>query len=100
MNAAVKISSLGLILLLGSTAVLGNDRDERLLRREARIEQRQQAQPDNRGRQQEARPDARPEPQNVPQQADPSKRNGRMSPDDRRALRRQIDQAGHDIYKR
>jgi hypothetical protein len=30
---------------------------------------------------------------------DNSKRQGRMSPEERRALRRQIDEAGHDIYR-
>jgi hypothetical protein len=30
---------------------------------------------------------------------DASKRQGKMSPEERRALRRQIDEAGHDIYK-
>jgi hypothetical protein len=30
---------------------------------------------------------------------DNAKRQGKMSPEDRRALRRQIDEAGHDIYR-
>lgn len=30
--------------------------------------------------------------------ADNSRRGGRMSPEERRALRRQIDEAGHDLY--
>jgi hypothetical protein len=30
---------------------------------------------------------------------DNSKKHGRMSPEERRALRRQIDEAGHDIYR-
>jgi len=30
--------------------------------------------------------------------ADNSRRTGRMSPEERRALRRQIDEAGHDLY--
>jgi hypothetical protein len=29
---------------------------------------------------------------------DPRRRSGRMSPEERRALRRQIDEVGHDIY--
>ncbi|GAC1407629.1 MAG: hypothetical protein NVSMB6_05590 [Burkholderiaceae bacterium] len=33
------------------------------------------------------------------QQTDNGRRNGRMSPEDRRALRRQIDQASHDLYE-
>lgn len=32
------------------------------------------------------------------QQADNQRRHGRMTPEERRALRRQIDEAGHDIY--
>lgn len=31
---------------------------------------------------------------------DNGRRPGRLSPEERRALRRQIDEAGHDIYKR
>jgi len=30
--------------------------------------------------------------------ADPSRRQGKLSPEQRRALRQQIDEAGHDIY--
>jgi hypothetical protein len=30
---------------------------------------------------------------------DNSRRQGKMSPEERRALRRQIDEAGHDIYR-
>ena len=30
---------------------------------------------------------------------DNAQKNGRMSPEERRALRRQIDEAGHDIYR-
>lgn len=41
-------------------------------------------------------PQAQPQPD--PQGADGNRRGGRMSPEDRRALRRQIDQAGHDLY--
>lgn len=36
------------------------------------------------------------QPQQAPQ--DGNRRNGRMSPEERRALRQQIDQASHDIY--
>ena len=32
------------------------------------------------------------------QQAENMRRHGRMTPEERRALRRQIDEAGHDIY--
>lgn len=32
------------------------------------------------------------------QQADKQRRPGRMTPEERRALRRQIDEVGHDIY--
>jgi hypothetical protein len=31
--------------------------------------------------------------------SDNARRQGRMSPEERRALRRQIDEAGHDIYR-
>ena len=41
-----------------------------------------------------------PGQQYAPQETPPEggRRNGRMSPEERRALRRQIDQASHDIY--
>ncbi|HYD96203.1 MAG TPA: hypothetical protein VEC01_12820 [Noviherbaspirillum sp.] len=35
---------------------------------------------------------------NSTQQAENMRRQGRMTPEERRALRRQIDEAGHDIY--
>jgi hypothetical protein len=38
------------------------------------------------------------QPQYQPQQQDNGRRGSRMSPEERRALRRQIDQASHDIY--
>ena len=39
-----------------------------------------------------------PPPEQAQQPQDGGRRNGRMSVEERRALRRQIDQASHDIY--
>lgn len=39
-----------------------------------------------------------PEAQSNSQQAENSRRQGRMTPEERRTLRRQIDEVGHDIY--
>ena len=43
-------------------------------------------------------PQPQAQPQPPPAQQDGGRRNGRMSVEERRALRRQIDQASHDIY--
>ena len=60
--------------------------------REQRQIARQERQRDVRAVQQmQPQPEQRGEPQ-------PDRRGSRMSPEDRRALRRQIDQASHDIY--
>jgi hypothetical protein len=37
--------------------------------------------------------------QQAHQQTENQRRQGRMTPEERRALRRQIDEAGHDIYR-
>ena len=76
--------------------------------RETGYEQRQQQRPvDSRGAEQrqpdprsyETRDAQRRAPENQDQShADGFRRNGRMSDDERRDLRRQINEAGHDIY--
>ena len=38
-------------------------------------------------------------PPGSPSERDSAQRRGRMSPDERRELRRQIDEAGQDIYR-
>lgn len=62
-----------------------NQREER--REVQRAEQQQEYVPE--------RNDRRSEPR-----AEDPRKNGRMSPEDRRALRRQINEAGQDIYSR
>jgi hypothetical protein len=37
---------------------------------------------------------------NATNSGDNGRRTGRLSPEERRALRRQIDEAGHDLYSR
>jgi hypothetical protein len=44
--------------------------------------------------------DSRSEPrENAASHSDAERRSGRLSPDERRELRRQINEAGHDIYR-
>ncbi len=78
------------VLALAATVVHADDREDSRLRRDIRGEQRQQE-----------RPPAQDRPVNVQEsaaQGDPSRRRGeRMSPDERRALRRQIDEANSNI---
>ena len=62
-----------------------NQREDR--REAQRAEQRQEYAPDRNDRRGE-------------QGAEDTRKNGRMSPEDRRALRRQINEAGQDIYSR
>lgn len=79
----------------------GGNREEM---REQRQEQRQERPRDARAmppmpQQQMPPQQMQPQsPQYQQQQSDNGRRGGRMSPEDRRALRRQIDQASHDMY--
>lgn len=102
--------ALTLALIAGSSAFAG-DGDRRGNNREDMREQRQ-AQRQERLRdvramqslppQYQPQPQYQESPQYQPQQAQPpsdnGRRGGRMSPEERRALRRQIDQASHDMY--
>lgn len=81
---------ISIIIALGATFAHGNDREDSRLRRDIRGEQRQQ--------ERVAPQERQATPQDPAAQSDQSRRRGdRMSPDDRRALRRQIDEANHDI---
>jgi hypothetical protein len=93
MNVLRKTISIAVLLTAGmasvaSVAYAGPYRDDRDAARAERAERREQfrepRQP-NAGRQGEQGADNR--------------RPGRMSPEERRALRRQINEAGHDIYQ-
>jgi hypothetical protein len=96
MNSALKKMSISLILLAsmsGAFAEPGRDRDGRDQGRQERMERgggpqrdRQGAAP---GREQRGGPEAGP---------DRSNRQSRLSPEERRVLRRQINEAGHEVY--
>jgi hypothetical protein len=57
----------------------------------------------NQGQQRPAQPDPRAQPRQDNDRAQRGQaegpRQGRLSPEERQALRRQIDEAGHDIYR-
>lgn len=94
---------------LGTTTILAlsincaqagehSDRNDRAERREARIEQRQHDRAEHQehqGRQLDQQSAGTPEAQ-----PEPPKKPARMTPEERRALRRQINEAGQDIYGR
>lgn len=81
---------LSLLLIAGAATGLAQQRDYDP--RQGREERSQPA--DGRG----SRPDAeRGQRDGRNQQEQP--RQGRLSPEERQALRRQIDEAGHDIYR-
>jgi hypothetical protein len=47
-----------------------------------------------------ARPDSAPSPADRHNAQPSGERQGRLTPEERQTLRRQIDEAGHDLYKR
>jgi hypothetical protein len=81
---------LSLLLITGAVTGLTQQRDQDP--RQARDERNQPADP--RGQ----RPEADRGPRDGRNQAE-QPRQGRLSPEERQALRRQIDEAGHDIYR-
>lgn len=81
---------LSLLLITGAVTGLTQQRDQNP--RQGREERSQPADP--RGQRPEAERGAR-EGRNQSEQP----RQGRLSPEERQALRRQIDEAGHDIYR-
>jgi hypothetical protein len=89
MNVLHKAISIAVLLTIGMSS-LTHARPGRDERDAARAERREQF------RRPDAPQDVRPAP--PPDQADGNRRQGRMSPEERRALRRQINEAGHDIY--
>jgi hypothetical protein len=96
MNSALKKMSISLILLAsvsGAFAEPGRDRDGRDQGRQERMErgggQGRDRQGAAQGREQRGGPDAGP---------DRSNRQSRLSPEERRVLRRQINEAGHEVY--
>ena len=97
-----RAASLSIILLLAATCVhAGEHRDrDRAERREARIEQRVEQRMEQRRQEEQAQQEHKAGPAAAETQAEPAKKAGRMTPEERRALRRQINEAGQDIYQR
>jgi hypothetical protein len=81
----------------GASANRGNFAD-----REIKTNRGMEADPDRRfgGGAWEGRTPAegRPESRDAPEQVEQGRRSGRMSPEERRALRQQINEASHDLY--
>lgn len=101
MALLLAVVSVGAMAGQGDGERRGGNRDEA---REQRRDERRDRDNDPREYQQAPRQDAQQrrqwqEPQGQPQQSqEGGRRSGRMSVEERRALRRQIDQASHDIY--
>jgi hypothetical protein len=81
---------LALLLLAGAATGMAQQRDPNSDPRNGPAQQ--QAQPDPRGQQ-------RPEADRANRGQPEGGRQGRLSAEERQALRRQIDEAGHDIYR-
>jgi len=107
MKIALAKISIALLLTAGAVSALANpgereaahaapqqQREGRAGQREAlrgelQLQREEERRRETAGRQQESRPNAAP---------DQPRRTGRLSPEERRALRQQINEAGHDIY--
>jgi uncharacterized membrane protein len=91
MRVILKRISISVLLLAGMASALvhaDNNRDERDSRRAA------QSQRFHEGRPPEGEGGRQVDPSNGPD----GRKHGRLSPEERRALRRQINEAGQDIY--
>ena len=95
--------SIALLLALVAGGAVAGDGERRAGNREEVREQRQALREERMRdvRSMQSMPPQQMQPQYLPQGQQPSPDNGRrgarMSPEDRRALRRQIDQASHDM---
>jgi len=102
-SARLVLSSLAMVAVLGSGLAQAQSqpprRDDQAQLQSQRFEQPQRSN-DNRMREQrDARSfDTRAEEQRRGNDGVESRRTGRMTPDERRDLRRQINEAGQDIY--
>ena len=103
------ISKLALALAVAAAslgAVAAPDSERGVSREEMRAQRQAERQSERQNRQSEGRPVREVQPQFDPrgqsgdaaQQAPEGRHGSRMSPEERRALRRQIDQASHDLY--
>jgi hypothetical protein len=81
-----------LLMLAGATSGLAQQRDPGNDPRNHSARQQQQTQPDPRAQQ-------RQDGDRASRGQAEGGRQGRLSPEERQALRRQIDEAGHDIYR-
>lgn len=110
LRGAVAMAAVGCALLGAATPALaepGQDGPQWGRRDDAqRAQQAQQAQQSQQGRRGDNRGEAmrQPDPRladdqrHMAQGQDGGRRNGRLTPDERRDLRRQINEAGQDIY--
>lgn len=87
----VLLSAIGVGNVSADPRNQGDDRDR------ARAERQAEGRRNNDARQQEAAPQNRQQ-DNQRQPVDNGRRNGRMTQEEKQALRRQINEAGHDIY--
>ena len=102
LTALPTAASLSIILLLASTCALaGEHKDhEHSERREARQEQRVEQRAEQHRQDEQSQQEHKAQQAAAEGQAEPVKKAGRMTPEERRALRRQINEAGQDIYSR
>ena len=111
MTLLLAIVSAGTLAGQGDGERRGGGREEGREQREQRSDEGRERAPEGRGDRQERRQTPQQERQSAPPQAPPpqqaqqpqqpqdaGRRPGRMTVEERRALRRQIDQASHDIY--
>ena len=100
---SIKLVVLALLAAFGMGNVLADQRNQEEDRSRARSEREQSAQDGQNARR---NPESRAQDnvrQDLPvdyqrQRDDNVRRNGRMTPEEKQALRRQINEAGHDIY--
>ena len=105
LNVFSRVAGIAMILALNLNCAQAGEhgeRNDRAERREARMEQRtheRAAQQDHQAAQQD-RQTAQQGPASAEVKPELPRRPGRMTPEERRALRRQINEAGQDIYSR
>lgn len=102
LNVFSRVAGIAMILALNLNCAQAGEHGDRAERREARMEQRtheRAAQQDHQAAQRD-RQTAQQGPASAEVQPEPPRKPGRMTPEERRALRRQINEAGQDIYSR
>lgn len=102
-SARLVLSSIAMVVMLGSSLAQAQSqpprRDDQPQLQSQRFEQPQRSNDSRMREQRDARSyDTRAEEQRRGNDGVESRRTGRMTPDERRDLRRQINEAGQDIY--